>query len=121
MVSLPLILQYVVFCSFIFSHEIFHFMHPPAFHCKIGVDDDDTKGTAKIDGGYMFISSLFTAMLSFGMDAVQAMGFVGIACLPLFLAVVNLSSAEKIFGMSPEGWAVLIAGFVGASAYGMLN
>ena len=121
MVSLPLILQYVVFCSFIFSHEIFHFMHPPAFHCKIGVDDDDTKATAKIDGGYMFISSLFTAMLSFGMDAVQAMGFVGIACLPLFLAVINLSSAEKIFGMSPEGWAVFIAVFVGASAYGMLN
>ncbi len=91
------------------------------FYCKMGVDDDDTKATAKIDGGYMFISSFFTAMLSFGMDAVQAMGFVGIACLPLFLAVVDLSSAEKIFGMSPEGWAVLIALFVGASAYGMLN
>lgn len=88
---------------------------------KMGVDDDDTKAAAKIDGGYMFISSFFTAMLSFGMDAVQAMGFVGIACLPLSLAVVDLSSAEKIFGMSPEGWAVLVAVFVGASAYGMLN
>jgi hypothetical protein len=84
-------------------------------------DDDETKAMAKIDGGYMFVSSLYTALLSFGMDAVQAMGFVAIACLPLFLAVLDISTAETIFGMAPEGWGVLIAVFVVASAYGMLN
>ena len=86
--------------------------------CK---DDDETKAMAKIDGGYMFVSSLYTALLSFGMGAVQAMGFVAIACLPLFLAVLDISTAETIFGMAPEGWGVLVAVFVVASAYGMLN
>lgn len=113
--------SYFVYSFFLMKYFFLCTMYVPAFYCKMGVDDDDTKATAKIDGGYMFISSFFTAMLSFGMDAVQAMGFVGIACLPLFLAVVDLSSAEKIFGMSPEGWAVLAAVFVGVSAYGMLN
>ena len=86
-------------------------------------DDDETKAMAKIDGGYryMFVSSLYTALLSFGMDAVQAMGFVAIACLPLFLAVLDISTAETIFGMAPEGWGVLVAVFVVASAHGMLN
>ena len=86
--------------------------------CK---DDDETKAMAKIDGGYMFVSSLYTALLSFDMGAVQAMGFVAIACLPLFLAVLDISTAETIFGMPPGGWGVLVAVFVVASAYGMLN
>lgn len=84
-------------------------------------DDDETKKAAKIDGGYMFISSLFAALLAFGMDAVQAMGFVAIACLPMILAVVDLIEKEEIFGMSPQGWAVVLVAFIGASAYGMLN
>ena len=84
-------------------------------------DDDETKAMAKIDGGYMFISSLYVALLSFGMDAVQAMGFVAMGCLPLFLAVLDISTTDKIFGMAPEGWGVIIAVFAVASAYGMLN
>ena len=87
----------------------------------LDADDDETKAVAKIDGGYMFISSLYAALLSFGMEAVQAMGFVAMGCLPLFLAVLDISTADKIFGMAPEGWGVLIAVFAAASAYGMLN
>ena len=69
----------------------------------------------------MFVSSLYTALLAFGMDAVQAMGFTAIACLPLFLGVVDLIEKDEIFGMSLQGWAVVLVAFIAASAYGMLN
>lgn len=90
-------------------------------HYNNDADDDETKKAAKIDGGYMFVSSLFTALLAFGMDAVRAMGFTAIACLPLFLGVVDLIEKDEIFGMSPQGWAVVLVAFIAASAYGMLN
>eukprot|EP00567_Pseudictyota_dubia_P014488 CAMPEP_0197446520 /NCGR_PEP_ID=MMETSP1175-20131217/11453_1 /TAXON_ID=1003142 /ORGANISM="Triceratium dubium, Strain CCMP147" /LENGTH=283 /DNA_ID=CAMNT_0042977653 /DNA_START=85 /DNA_END=936 /DNA_ORIENTATION=+ len=84
-------------------------------------DDDKTKKMAKIDGGYMFISSVFAAFLAFGVDPVRAMGFTSIACLPLMLSVFDLISADEIFGLSPSTWLVALFVFIGASAYGMLS
>eukprot|EP00978_Attheya_sp_CCMP212_P016419 scaffold43007_cov54-Attheya_sp.AAC.2 len=76
---------------------------------------------AKVDGGYMFVSSLFAALLAFGMEPVTAMGFASLACLPLVLAVIDLISVEEIYGMSPQGWGVVLVAFILASSYGMLN
>ena len=84
-------------------------------------EDDDTKKMAKVDGGYMFVSSLFSALLAFGADPVWAMGCTALFCLPLFLSVLDLVSVETLFGLSPGGWMVVLVVFIGASAYGMLT
>ncbi|KAL9179123.1 hypothetical protein ACHAXT_000165 [Thalassiosira profunda] len=71
-------------------------------------EDDDTKKMAKVDGGYMFVSSLFSALLAFGADPVWAMGCTALFCLPLFLSVLDLVSVETLFGLSPGGWMVVL-------------
>jgi hypothetical protein len=83
--------------------------------------DDNTKKMAKVDGGYMFISSLYAALLAFGVDPVKAMGYTAIFAIPLFQSVIDLSTADKILGLSPGGWTIALVVFVGASAYGMLT
>ena len=53
-------------------------------------EDEKTKKMAQVDGGYMFLSSLFAALLAFGVDPVMAMGYTSIFCIPLFSAVLDL-------------------------------
>ena len=83
-------------------------------------EDDKTKKMAQVDGGYMFLSSLFAAFLAFGVDPVTAMGYTAIFCIPLFLNVLDLISGD-LFGMSTEAWTFVLVAFIGASAYGMLE
>lgn len=83
-------------------------------------EDEKTKKMAQVDGGYMFLSSLFAALLAFGVDPVTAMGYTSIFCIPLFLAVLELVSGD-LFGMSTEAWTFVLVAFIGASAYGMLE
>lgn len=97
------------------GHGALLFVNPRA-------DDNDTdKKMASIDGAYMSVSSLFIALLTFGMSPVESMGFTAIACLPLFLRVVDLITADEIFGMSPSSWAAVFVVFIGVFAYGMLT
>ena len=91
-------------------------------HFSFPTEDDDTKEMAKVDGGYMFISSLFSALLAFGMGPVKAMGYTAIACLPLFKSFIGLVEEDAvIFGLNPEQWILLLVLFIGASAFGMLT
>ena len=83
-------------------------------------EDEKTKKMAQVDGGYMFLSSLFAALLAFGVDPVMAMGYTSIFCIPLFFAVLELVSGD-LFGMSTEAWTFVLVAFIGASAYGMLE
>lgn len=85
------------------------------------VDDEETKKMAKADGGYMFISSLFAALLAFGMEPVTAMGYTSIACLPLFLTILDLSNFDELCGMGRGAWTFVLIAFFAASAYGMLT
>jgi undecaprenyl pyrophosphate phosphatase UppP len=75
---------------------------------------------AKVDGGYMLISSLFAALLAFGIAPSQAMGYSSIFCIPLMLSVLDLVTADEVFGLRKNTWKVILIAFVGASAYGML-
>ncbi|KAL7497152.1 hypothetical protein ACHAWT_005315 [Skeletonema menzelii] len=85
-------------------------------------EDDDTKQMAKVDGGYMFISSLFSALLAFGVDPVKAMGYVAIGCFPLFVSFIGLVEDDAVvLGLNPEQWTFVAALFVGASAFAMLT
>ena len=84
-------------------------------------DDEETKKMAKADGGYMFISSLFAALLAFGMEPVTAMGYTSIACLPLFLTILDLSTFDVLCGMGRGAWTFVLIAFFAASAYGMLT
>lgn len=44
--------------------------------------DEDTTDACRVDGGYMFVSSLFSAQLAFGVDPIKAMGYAGaLPCL----------------------------------------
>lgn len=77
---------------------------------------------AKVDGGYMFVSSLFSALLAFGVDPVKAMGCAAIGCFPLFLSFIGLVEDDAvIFGLTAEQWTFVAALFVGASAFAMLT
>lgn len=67
----------------------------------------------------MLVSSLFFALLAFGVKPEEAMGYSAIFCIPLFLSFI-LVSADKLFGLSPQAWTIVLVAFVGASAYGML-
>jgi hypothetical protein len=75
---------------------------------------------ARIDGGYMLISSVFAALLAFGIAPSQAMGYSSIFCIPLMLSVLDLVTVDEIFGLSKNAWTVILIALVGASAYGML-
>ena len=75
---------------------------------------------AKVDGGYMLISSLFAALLAFGVKPETAMGYSSIVCIPLMLNVLDLVTADEIFGLSIKAWTIILFAFIGASAYGML-
>lgn len=68
----------------------------------------------------MLVSSLFSALLAFGVKPEEAMGYSAIFCIPLFLSFIDLVSADKLFGLSPQAWTIVLVAFVGASAYGML-
>jgi len=85
-------------------------------------EDDDTKQMAKVDGGYMFVSSLYSALLAFGVDPVKAMGYAAIGCLPLFLSFIGIVADDaKVFGLNSEQWTFIGVLFIGASAFGMLT
>jgi len=85
-------------------------------------EDDDTKQMAKVDGGYMFVSSLYSALLAFGVDPVKAMGYAAIGCLPLFLSFVGIVADDaQVFGLNSEQWTFIGVLFIGASAFGMLT
>eukprot|EP01083_Nonionella_stella_P065164 170502_1 len=86
-------------------------------------DDERTKKMAKVDGGYMFISSFYTALLSFGVDPIASMGYTAIFCIPLFLSVLDLVDDEDqlLFGLSTQAWTFILVTFIGTSAYGMLE
>ncbi|KAL7477265.1 hypothetical protein ACHAW6_003078 [Cyclotella cf. meneghiniana] len=85
------------------------------------IDEDETiKKTAKVDGGYMFVSSIFAALLTFGVKPSVAMSYSAIFFIPLFLSVLDLVEAEKLCGLTPHAWAILLVAFLGVSAYGML-
>ena len=66
----------------------------------------------------MFVSSLFAALLAFG---VEAMGYVAIFCPPLFLRFFDLMTVDELFGLGAGAWSFIIIAFSAASAYGMLN
>ena len=83
-------------------------------------EDEKTKKMAQVDGGYMFLSSLFAALLAFGVDPVTAMGYTSTFCIPLLLKILELVSGD-LFGMSTEAWTFVLVAFIGASAYGMLE
>ena len=84
--------------------------------------DNAKKMMAKVDGGYMFVSSLFSALLAFGVDPVKAMGYAAIGCLPLFVSFIGLVADDaQVFGLNPEQWTVVLVLFIGASAFGMLT
>ena len=83
--------------------------------------DDDTKAMARFDGGYMFVSSLFAALLAFGVSPTEAMGYVAIFCPPLFLRFFDLMTVDELFGLGAGAWSFIIIVFSAASAYGMLN
>lgn len=91
------------------------------FHNIMYIDDEKTKQMAKVDGGYMLISSLFATLLAFGIKPDQAMGYSAIFCLPLFLTVLDLVVVDEIFGVSTKVWTLLLYVFIGASVYGMLG
>ena len=76
---------------------------------------------AKVDGGYMFVSSFFSALLAFGVEPVTAMGYTAIFCIPLFQGVLDLVTVDELFGLSPQAWTAVLFVFIGASAYGMLS
>ena len=85
-------------------------------------EDDNTKQMAKVDGGYMFVSSLFSALLAFGVDPVKAMGYAAIGCLPLFVTFIGLVADDaQVFGLNPDQWTIVLVLFIGASAFGMLT
>lgn len=69
---------------------------------------------AKVDGGYMFISSFYTALLSFGVDPIASMGYTAIFCIPLFLSVFDLIDDEDqlLFGLSTQAWAFILVAFM---------
>ena len=91
-------------------------------HLASSVEDDDTKQMAKVDGAYMFVSSLFSALLAFGVDPVKAMGYTAIGCLPLFVTFVGLVTDDaKMFGLNSEQWTFIAVLFIGSSAFGMLT
>ena len=90
-------------------------------YCAPNTDEDETKKMAKVDGGYLFASSLYAALLAFGTDPVTAMGYAAIACLPVFLGVVDLASIDKLCGLDKGGWTFIFLVFFAASAYGMLS
>ena len=75
---------------------------------------------AKVDGGYMLISSLFSALLAFGLSPAEAMGYSAIFCAPLMLTVLDLCTKDEIFGLGVKAWTFIILSFIGASVYGML-
>ncbi len=83
-------------------------------------DDETEKKTVKVDGAYMFVSSLFAALLAFGIEPVAAMGYTSVFCIPLLLGVLDLVEVDELFGLSPQVWTIIIVLFMGASAYGML-
>lgn len=68
----------------------------------------------------MFVSSIFAALLTFGVKPSVAMGYSAIFFIPLFLSVLDLVEAEKLCGLTPHAWAILLVAFLGVSAYGML-
>ncbi|KAK1747570.1 hypothetical protein QTG54_001533 [Skeletonema marinoi] len=85
-------------------------------------EDDDTKQMAKVDGGYMFVSSLYSAILAFGVDPVKAMGYAAIGCLPLFVSFIGLVADDaQVFGLNSAQWTFVVVLFIGASAFGMLT
>eukprot|EP00984_Skeletonema_dohrnii_P006230 scaffold2239_cov114-Skeletonema_dohrnii-CCMP3373.AAC.11 len=85
-------------------------------------EDDDTKQMAQVDGGYMFVSSLFSALLAFGVDPVKAMGYAAIGCLPSFVSFIGLVAEDaQVFGLNSEQWTFIVVLFIGASAFGMLT
>jgi hypothetical protein len=85
-------------------------------------EDDNTKQMAKVDGGYMFVSSLFSALLAFGVDPVKAMGYAAIGCLPLFVTFIGLVADDaQVLGLNPDQWTIVIVLFIGLSAFGMLT
>ena len=91
-------------------------------HLASSAEDDDTKQMAKVDGAYMFVSSLFSTLLVFGVDPVKAMGYSAIGCLPLFATLVSLVADDaQIFGLNSEQWTFIVVLFIGASAFGMLT
>jgi hypothetical protein len=83
-------------------------------------DDDKTKQMARFDGGYMFISSFYSALLAFGVEPVAAMGYAAVACVPLFFSLLDLFEVDELFGLSPGSWMAALAVFCGVSAFGML-
>ena len=76
---------------------------------------------AKVDHGYMFVSSLFAALLAFGMEPVIAMGYTAIFFLPYILSVLDLVTVDVLLGMSPQTWSFVLVAFIGASVFGMLS
>jgi hypothetical protein len=77
---------------------------------------------AKFDGGYMFVSSLFSALLAFGVDPINAMGYAAIGCIPLFVSFIGLAADDaQVLGMNPQQWTFVLVLFIGASAFGMLT
>ena len=100
------------------SHVLF--VHMICTSVSDTTEDEKTKKMAQVDGGYMFLSSLFAALLAFGVDPVTAMGYTSTFCIPLFSAVLDLISGD-LFGMSTEAWTFVLVAFIGASAYGMLE
>ena len=85
-------------------------------------EDDNTKQMVKVDGGYMFVSSLFSALLAFGVDPVKATGYAAIGCLPLFVTFIGLVANDaQVLGMNPDQWTIVLILFIGASAFGMLT
>lgn len=83
-------------------------------------DDEETKKMAKVDGGYMLISSLFTTLLTFGVAPDKAMGYSAIFCLPMMLTVLDLVTADEILGLSTKVWSIILIAFICTSVYGML-
>lgn len=84
------------------------------------VDDENVKKAAKVDGGYMLVSSFFAALLTFGVKPNVAMGYSAIIFIPLFLSVLDLVETEKLCGLTLHAWAIVLVAFLGVSAYGML-
>ncbi len=70
----------------------------------------------------MFVSSLFSALLAFGVDPIKAMGYAAIGCIPLFVGFIGLAADDaQVFGLNPEQWTFVMVLFIGASAFGMLT
>ena len=84
-------------------------------------ENEMTMKMAKVDGAYMFISSLFFALLSFGVEPVTAMGYIAIACMPMILGVLDLVKVDVLFGMHPQAWTFVMIAFIGAFAFCMLS